>query len=638
MKKNTVKGLTLFGMLLFALSGNAQTKNKYTKLTAREQDSLVAEFSRINLAAKAKAEDKAKEMGWPVRIVKEDGNIKELMRLTDAGEPVYYTTYNAGSAITSRANKVYPGGGDGLELTGLDVTAGIWDGGHARTSHTTFASGRAQKKDSSEEEDHPTHVAGTIMGNGGSVASARGIAYQASLVVYDWTNDTSEMAAVADQIVASNHSYGIAADGSTAVNIFGKYNSDSRALDVITSNFPYYQPVIAAGNDRGSSVNATKNGNDLLSQFGTSKNGITVAAIKQVQNYAAITPDEVELASFTNFGPTDDFRIKPDIATKGVNVYSSTATSNSSFATMSGTSMAAPGITGVIVLLQQHFSNLHPVEDPDNEMPNYMRSASVRGLLAHTADEIGENDGPDNKTGWGLVNAERSALLISDANNETGTVVFDERTLNDGETYNITVTAEGSTNLTATIAWTDLPGATSGNATDLNTPVLVNNLDLRVTDANNEVNYPWRLTTSLLNSLAVQGDNNVDNIEKVEVYEPSGTYTITVNHKNSLVGGSQDYTLIVSGITQVNSVEKVQADELMVWPNPANDVVNIQLASASFDKDALVTVFDVQGRQVLSKKPTSSIEKLDVSSLTSGVYFVKLNNAGRQQVKKIMVK
>lgn len=645
MKKNTVKGFVLFGMLVVALSVNAQSKNKYTILTAQEQKTLAEELKQQNAAAKQKAIAKAKEMGWPLVIKKDNGTVQELMKLTDEGEPIYYTTFNAGSAITSRANRVYPGGSAGLSLTGAGVAAGIWDGGQVRVTHNTFASGRVVQMDSGTDvELHPTHVAGTIVGNGGNQANARGIAYQATLKAYDWDSDTSEMRGVADQIVASNHSYGLAASGSTPVGIFGKYNGDAREVDRIAFDFPYYQPCWAAGNDRGSDVNSSKAGFDLLSQAGVSKNVITVAAVRQVNDYDAIQPSDVELASFTNFGPSDDFRIKPNIATKGVNVYSSSNTSNSAYITESGTSMATPGITGVIVLLQQHFSNLYPpAEDDEEQLPNYMTSASVRGLLSHTADEIGDDDGPDAKTGWGLVNTERAAAVLSAHAENSTTVVFDERKLAEGETYELQVLAEDAGKLSASISWTDPEGTQANSATDSSVAALVNNLDLRITKGT-EVHYPWKLNTSFGNPYAVTGDNNVDNFEKVDVYEASGTYTITISHKGDLTrprpsnDHSQDYTLIVTGITQVAGIKKVEADALMVWPNPANAFVNVQLADGAFASDAIITVFDIQGREVFAKKAVSTVERIDTSSFGSGVYFVKLNNGGKQQIKKFIVK
>ena len=126
-----------------------------------------------------------------------------------------------------------------------------------------------------------------------------------------------------------------------------------------------------------------------------SKNSLTVAAVLGVPNYTG--PESVSTTSFSNYGPTDDGRIKPDIATKGQAVFSTESTGDSDYASKSGTSMAAPGITVVVLLLQEHNYNINS---------SYLKSASVKGLLAHTADECDTNffgaDGPDYKYGWGL--------------------------------------------------------------------------------------------------------------------------------------------------------------------------------------------------------------------------------------------
>ena len=75
---------------------------------------------------------------------------------------------------------------------------------------------------------------------------------------------------------------------------------------------------------------------------------------------------------------------------------------------------------------------------------------------------------------------------------------------------------------------------------DYREPVLVNDLDLRV--SNSTLTYfPWKLNPETPTVPATKGDNIVDNIEKVEVSDTSGTYNIVVNHKASLEGNSQNF-------------------------------------------------------------------------------------------------
>ena len=58
---------------------------------------------------------------------------------------------------------------------------------------------------------------------------------------------------------------------------------------------------------------------------------------------------------------------------------------------------------------------------------------------------------------------------------------------------------------------------------------------------------PW-LATVCANDAAASGDNFRDNVEQVVIADPSaGDHIVTVSHKSSLTGGSQDFSLIATG-------------------------------------------------------------------------------------------
>ncbi|MDB4534784.1 S8 family serine peptidase, partial [Vicingaceae bacterium] len=474
----------------------------------------------------------AKINSWPLKIVDKNGNLNMLVGVHGSGEPIYYSEENLGAGITSRANTLYPGGSLGLNLTGLGMTASMWDGGSALTTHELF-SGRVTSVDGAASSDHSTHCAGTIIGSDAFQSeNAKGMAYQANLNSYDWTNDEAEMAAeAATGTLISSHSYGIPADGSPDYYL-GKYDANARDIDNIIFNAPYFLPSCSAGNDRNKGINAT--GYDILTDKSCNKNALTVAAVNETTNYTG--PGSVVMSSFSSWGPTDDGRIKPDISAKGVSTYSAGNVSNSDYGYKSGTSMATPSVAGTLVLLQQHYNNTYS---------SYMLASTLRGLALHTADEAGNADGPDYEFGWGLINAKRATETIN--NNGTSSII-NELTLSSGQTYTINVTASSLEDLMASIAWTDLQGVVGANTLDDRTPVLINDLDIRITKATSTY-MPWKLDPDNPSNPATQSDNIVDNIEKVEVPSPSGSYTITVTHKGTLSSGSQTFSLIVTGIT-----------------------------------------------------------------------------------------
>lgn len=61
---------------------------------------------------------------------------------------------------------------------------------------------------------------------------------------------------------------------------------------------------------------------------------------------------------------------------------------------------------------------------------------------------------------------------------------------------------------------------------------------------------------------------------------------------------------------------------LIIYPNPANNLLNIK-TDAQFDK---VDIADLMGRIVQSFVISNSIEKIDISSMPAGLYYIKLHS------------
>jgi hypothetical protein len=639
--KITIKNLVLLSFLGISFCGSAQTEEQRAKIT-KDYDKvrlsqMEEKFRADALRDKEEALRLAKVNNWKVSFTDEDGAYSELMRVNPDGTPVYYKASNSGSAITSRVNLINSGGAMGLNLNGQGMIVGEWDAGPVRATHQDFGS-RVILKDGvifdepSDGSDHATHVAGTMIGSGSGNANAKGMAYQGTLWANTWTNDQSEMVSQASQgLLVSNHSYGLNLDFSQ-LYYFGAYMAESKDYDDIMRAAPYYQIVVAAGNDRQNfqEYNPTKAGRDMLTGTSTSKNAIVVAAVNQVNTY--VNGLSVSVGDFSNWGPTDDGRVKPDISTKGVGVFSTTNVSNTSYGNKQGTSMAAPGIAGSLILLQQHYNNLND---------SFMRSATLRALVANSADEAGTGQnfpGPDHKYGFGLMNAARAAQTISDRNEGS---LIEELSLSQGQTYTRIVTGTGLEAVKATIAWTDLSGNINSGTVDSPTPSLVNDLDIRVTKLTT-VYYPWRLNMSFIQGGAKRdGDNNVDNIEKLEVPTiEGGLYTITVTHKGSIVGGSQPFSLVVTGIDEQLATTEFSSSALQLYPNPAADNFQITI-SESVSDITKVEVYDMLGKLISSKEISSAIledYQFDISNFVDGIYVVKISQGDQVGIRKLVKK
>ncbi len=568
-----------------------------------EQKRLIAEYKKAN------------------RV--EESEKHSLQRIID-GTPIFFTTGNRGSAQTIRTNTLYPGGSMGLNVTGEGIVTGVWDGGKVRNTHIEFSNGRVTLNDPATDlSTHATHVTGTIIAAGISPIR-RGIAYGASALTHDWDEDYIEMVAFGSAgYLVSNHSYGYNPD-SLPLWRFGAYDSSSAEIDELSNAFPYYQIVIAAGNDRNSGTpqDNINGGYDLLTGASVSKNSLTIAATNEVLNYvdnfSPISGD------FSNFGPPDDGRIKPDVAAKGVGVSSTWSTGDGAYESISGTSMAAPAMTGMVALLQKHYNNINAA---------YMKAAMVRGVICHSTKEAGFYDGPDYEFGWGLADAQKAATIIS---GKGSTTVLEENTLALNQVFSKEIALSSTQPLTVTICWTDPVGNLNNTGvTNSRTPRLKNNLDLKVLK-DGIVYYPWKLNPEEPYSEPTRdSDNNVDNVEKVQIdaAEP-GVYTIQVSHKNNLVNGEQPFALIASGQTSLTLAANQYdfENKVILYPNPVKNVLNIT-APASSDI-SFVTIYDILGKQMSSGKLLD--HALEVSGLSKGIYFAKIVIDGKSITKKFI--
>ncbi|RYY22735.1 MAG: peptidase S8, partial [Sphingobacteriaceae bacterium] len=490
------------------------------------------------------------------------------------------------AAATTQTSALYSGGSLGLNLsgssTGLAGKLGIWDGGKIYPTHQEFAGKNVLMLDGDTIlSDHSTHVAGTMIAKG-VYAPAKGMSFGASgLIAYNFDNDASEMASKAASLLVSNHSYGIVCGWSYNTSVmpnrwewyglpgdtedykFGYYSSYAQSFDQIAYNAPYYLVVVAAGNSRGETgpavgetyygyqsrtdrmiVNkgarpatiSSNNGFDVMEAPALAKNVLAVGAINPLPFGPAVAAD-VSIASFSSIGATDDGRIKPDICGDGVNVISVGTAAADAYVAMSGTSMATPNVSGSVFLLQEYFAQ--------KNSGNFMRAATLKGLVCHTAFDAG-NAGPDYIYGWGLLNAAKAAQAITDNGVKS---IISENTLAQGQTQTFNVIASGSGPLVATISWTD-PAGTPGTVGVVDNPAikLVNDLDIRISQSNT-VFMPYILDPANPAAAATTGDNIRDNIEQVYIANavPGKSYTISVNHKKTLSSGSQAYSLIVTG-------------------------------------------------------------------------------------------
>jgi hypothetical protein len=568
------KSLSTIIVFFVALSVSYSQEGLLSNQSVLERKSAIEELAPDR--ARLEAVEYARRYNLPERLVRQDGTVLEIKRLSPTGRPIYNKTLNLNSAKTISSDKVWEGGSLGLDLSGAGMVVGVWDGGKVRTSHVEFE-GRVRVMDNASElSNHATHVAGTV-GAAGLNSNVHGMANNSTIESYDWNNDLAEVrSAAARGLLISNHSYGqvhgFDYDGQksrwewwgdpgiseTEDYTFGFYGRDAKEFDEIAYDYPKYLLVNSAGNDRGegpaagathyiwsggawvasTTVRDLDGGNDEFDCMGTETTAKNILAVGAVQDISGgyEQPSDVQLASFSSFGPTDDGRIKPDIVANGTSLLSTNSGSDTSYGTSSGTSMSSPSAAGSLALLQEHFRSLNGT---------YMYASQLKCLVLHTADEAG-NPGPDYKHGWGLMNTASAAELIT----STPADRFFYDTLQNQESKEFVFFSRGTEPVRITIVWTDPAGEVPGPQLNPTKRMLVNDLDLRLTrQVDDHLFRPYVLDPANPSAAAQEGDNTLDNVEQIYLDQPLvGFYTLSLSHKTSLSSNSQAYAILVTGL------------------------------------------------------------------------------------------
>ena len=318
-----------------------------------------------------------------------------------------------------------------------------------------------------------------------------------------------------------------------------------------------------------------------ISSPGTAKNVITVGAS---ENYRPEGTDScnldggggigadgadsaLDILRYSSGGPTADGRAKPDLVAPGTHIYggasrASPFTGNglcpgvpifqppgqTLYTWSSGTSMAAPHVTGAAALVRKFFTTRQLLAAGQPPSP-----AMTKAFLINSASYLtGENAGgdlPDARQGWGRVD-------LSRAFDGAHRLLLDQSTLftDSGQTFDVRGSlADRSLPLRITLAWTDAPGT-------LAAPGLVNDLDLEIKIGETTV---YRGNT-FDGRWSVQ-DGEPDRLNNVEsIFLPAdaiptgvaGNFTITVRAANIPRDGvpgnetllDQDFALVVYNI------------------------------------------------------------------------------------------
>ncbi len=119
--------------------------------------------------------------------------------------------------------------------------------------------------------------------------------------------------------------------------------------------------------------------------------------------------------------------------------------------------------------------------------------------------------------------------------------------------------------------------------------------------------------------------------------EPTDPYLNSQNYTdlftNQVIWFVDDTNVYWNTSTTLSAIKQIGSNqEVTFYPNPTNDAVYFNLK----DKIESITLYNLLGQEVLSKRTNTKEFSIDISQLSSGTYIAKLNSNGKSQLVKLI--
>ncbi len=454
---------------------------------------------RLTISANPAQIKAISEEGWSMQLEESEGEI---------------IPHNQVASDNGRINTIANAGfGWSSGLTGKNVSVGVGDGGlvdyHADLESHQF---NLVTTKLSSFADHPDHVSGTIGGLGLINPDRKGIAPAARILNHQTSNIISNAPSLRlkENVTLTNNSYG----NTLICSKSGLYNSTSSMMDGQIVSYPDLLHVVSAGNSGTSTCSPyPATFFNMAEGYPASKNSLIVGAVTFGDG----------AASWSAKGPLRDGRLKPEIVANGNEIFSTVP--SDLYGIKSGTSQAAPVLTGTLALLTERYRDLRSGQNPE--------AALLKALVCNTADDLGLANA-DFTYGFGRLNARKARRVLEASQFSSNSI-----TSNTSKSFNLTVPA-GVTSLKIMLAWTD-PAAAASPA-----KALINDLNLSVVRTDGSVTLPWvaNPSTATVAQAAQRGIDSLNNMEQVTLTVSPGEVLSIRTSSKSISGSSQKYWIV----------------------------------------------------------------------------------------------
>ena len=114
-------------------------------------------------------------------------------------------------------------------------------------------------------------------------------------------------------------------------------------------------------------------------------------------------------------------------------------------------------------------------------------------------------------------------------------------------------------------------------------------------------------------------------------YETAPVFSLLVQASDGALSDSATVTINLIDVDEEEEEETLSLADAsaMIYPNPSNGIVNIKMAAL---KEA--TIYNLSGKRIMR----STDNRIDVSTLSEGVYIIKLENKSGDRFSTRLIK
>ena len=391
---------------------------------------------------------------------------------------------------------------------------------------------------------------------------------------FNWACGAERADSSGSDIISSSLGYGYAFTPPVPDYPYSDLNGDitmsARAADLAA------QKGLLVFNSAGNS------GTDYWHMITTPADGDSIVAVGSVNTLGVV-------ASNSSYGPSADGRIKPDVASVGVNA--TIQLPNNNIGTGSGTSFACPNMAGLSTCLWQGF-------------PEYNNMRIIRALK-----EAGSiYTSPNDRIGYGIPNMKKAfGSLLSEFATSSATV----------------------NNCAVLLNWTSKDVAAMKYEIERKTPD--NAGFIKIKEIKPQTGDLLSIHTYQSTDMLTNAGAGTISYRIRQIIDTTSTtfYAVYID--------TADITIATACNSNPTTDPNIAGTKIIVAPNPANGTASLIIETNYAIDNMLIAVYDMKGRLMLqlqqSKVAGKILVDLPVNKLAKGKYIIKVND-GRKTIGK----